>query len=280
MWSISQSKLKKVLWKIIDDMLVTFVHSYKDSLYLLCLPFGSGSSEKVIQVLYKCLNYCYEWNKQDTNKTLVKMINDCQLAFLKKSPEFDKYFRLVNLLGIERHYDIKKLVALEGKDFNNLRNRINKFYKDNPNAVITEYNTNDYDKLIELGEHWSNMSGQKYTHIFDTVYYKNIIKNCYELNQIILNIKIDDKIIGMISGCELPTGQAWGSLVKFENDIPGLSETLTIEIARELNRRNPSIEFLNVGSDLGPGGLRNYKLKFRPVLNYKRYQVYLRKIAN
>jgi hypothetical protein len=205
------------------------------------------------------------------------MINESQLAFLKKSPEFDKYFRLVTLLGIERHYDIKKLVSLKGKDFNNLRNRINKFHKENPDAVISEYDTNDYDKLIELGKHWSSMSGQKYKFIFDKVYFTEIIKNCNELKQIILNIKIDDKIIGMISGSELPTGQAWGSITKFEDGIPGLSETLIVEIAKEINRRNPSAEFLNVGSDLGPGGLRNYKLKFRPVLNYKRYQVYLRK---
>jgi hypothetical protein len=108
------------------------------------------------------------------------------------------------------------------------------------------------------------------------VYFKEIVKHSSELGQIILTVKIHDTLIGMISGSELPTGQSWGSVVKFENGIPGLSESLIILFAKELYRRNPSIEFLNVGSDLGPGGLRTYKLKFRPVLNLKRYQVYFR----
>jgi len=275
-WAMAQSKLRTVVWKIVDGMLVTFVYSYKESLYLFCLPFGSGSPEKVIQVLYKCLNYCYEWNKQDTSKTLVKMINDNQLEFLRKSPTFDESFRLVTFVGIERHFDIQKLVKLEGGEFSNLRNRMHKFHKNNPDAVIGIYDKNDYDELIKLGDHWKNSSGQKYAKIFDTVYYQQIVKNCFELDQIILTVKKGDKVVGMISGSELPTGQAWGSVVKFENDIPGLSETLMVEFAKELYRRNPKTMLLNVGSDLGPGGLRNYKLKFRPVLNFKRYQVYLR----
>jgi len=275
-WAMSQSRLRKMLWKIIDGMLVTFVYSYKESLYLFCLPFGSGSPEKIALVLYKCLSFCNEWNKQDSSKTLVKMINDSQLEFLRKTPKFDESFRLVNLLGIERHFDIVKLVNLEGKDFSNIRNRVSKFSRDNPHAVISEYTENDYDKLIELGNHWSSESGQKYPQIFDKIYFREIVKNYYELGQIILTIRIGDKIIGMISGCELPTGQCWGSVVKFESGIPGLSETLMVEFSKELYRRNPAVKFLNVGSDLGPGGLRNFKLKFRPVLNFKRYQVYLR----
>lgn len=276
-WAISQSKSKTVYWKIVDGMLVTFVYTRKNSLYLLCLPYGRGNSKKIIDVLKKCLNYCYELNGRDNNRTLINIINDDQLEFLRKSPDFDKYFKLVTLVGIERHFDIKKMVALYGKDFKNIRNRVNKFYKDNPDAKLCDYDESDYDKLIELSNHWSSTAGQKYARIFDKVYFKQIVKNYSQLGQIILTIKIGEKIVGMISGSELPTGQAWGSVIKFESGIPGLSETLMIEFAKRLYERNPATEILNVGSDLGVGGLREYKLKFRPVLNFKRYQVYLKK---
>ena len=58
-------------------------------------------------------------------------------------------------------------------------------------------------------------------------YYREMINHCDELNQIILVVQKGDQIIGMVSGGELPTGQAWGSLLKYEEGIPGLSELLS-----------------------------------------------------
>lgn len=275
-WALSRSKLRRVLWKFFDDMLVTFVHSYKDSLYLLCLPMGTGSPEKVTRVLYYCMDYCYAYNKHDKSRTLVKMINESQLKFLEECPKFDRYFRLVTLQGIERHFNIKKLVSLAGKDFANIRNRINKFYRENPDVRICRYSDNDFEEIMELGRHWSSIAGKKYANIFDTVYFKEIIKNCEKFNNIVLTFKKRNRIIGMVSGAILPTGEAWGSLIKYEPGITGLSETLIIEFAKEINRIDNRVDIINVGSDLGPGGLREYKLKFRPVRNLKRYQVYIK----
>jgi hypothetical protein len=276
LWVSTRSSLRKVLWKIVDGMLVTFGHSYKNSLYLFCLPFGSGDPGKVMAVLQQCLKYCYDWNNQEKDRTLVRMINDSQLEFLRSCPEFDDLYRLVTLQGIERHFDIKKLVALAGKDFSNIRNRVNKFYRENPDTIIRRYRADDYDHLIELGKHWSGVAVKKNLVIFDKVYYRELIKHSAELDQMILVFQKGGQIIGMVSGAELPTGQAWGSLLKYEEGMPGLSEALTIEFARELHKVSPDVELLNVGSDLGAGGLRDYKLKFRPVLNLKRYQLYLK----
>lgn len=279
LWASSQSNLRKVLWKIVDDLLVTFGHSFKNSLYLFCLPFGKGNPEKIINVVLKCMKYCYDWNNQENNRTLIRMINQNQLQFLRSCSEFDNLFRPVTLQGIERHLDLKKLVSLTGKDFSTLRNKVNKFRRENPDALIRRYRTSDYQQLIELGNHWGNAAGRKYANILDKAYYREMIKHSDELNQIILVIQKDNQLIGMVSGGELPTGQAWGSLLKYKEGIPGLSEMLSVEFVRELNKINPMIELVNVGSDLGPGGLRDYKLKFRPVLNLKRYQIYLKQIS-
>jgi uncharacterized protein len=278
LWASSQSSLRKILWKVVEDMLVTFGLSFKNSLYLFCLPFGEGNPEKLMNVVLKCMKYCYDWNNQENNRTMVRMINHNQVEFLQNNSEFNNLFRLVTFQGIERHLDVKKLVSLIGKDFSTIRNKVNKFHRENPNAVVRSYQKSDYDKLIELGKHWGSVSGRKYANIFDNAYYREMINHYDELNQSILVVQKNDQIIGMVSGGELPTGQAWGSLLKYEEEIPGLSEMLSVEFARELNKINPMIELMNVGSDLGAGGLRDYKLKFRPVLNLKRYQIYLKQI--
>ena len=276
LWASSQSNLRKILWKVVEDMLVTFGLSYKNSLYLFCLPFGEGNPEKLMDVVLKCLKYCYDWNKQENNRTMVRMINHNQLEYLRNCSEFDNLFRLVTFQGIERHLDVKKLVTLTGKDFSTVRNKINRFHRENPNTVVRKYQKSDYEELIELGKHWGSIAGRKDANLFDKLYYPELIKHCDELSQIILVVQNGNQIIGMVSGGELPTGQAWGSLLKYEAGIPGLSELLSVEFARELNTINPMLEMINVGSDLVPGGLRDYKLKFRPVLNLKRYQIYLK----
>lgn len=276
LWAASRSKLRKILWRIVDDLLVTFGHSYKNTLYLFCLPFGPGNPEKITRVVFQCLKYCNNWNHGEKNRSMLRMINQSQLEFLQRNPELDRLFRRVTLQGIERHLDVKRLVTLAGKDFSVIRNKINKFHRENPAAVIRRYQKTDFHKLLELGKYWDSAAGRKYATIFDKAYYRELIEHCDELNQIILVIEQGEQIMGMVSGGELPTGQAWGSLIKYRAGIPGLSELLSIEFIRAIHKINPAVQLINTGSDLGPGGLRDYKLKFRPVLNLKRYQLYLR----
>jgi hypothetical protein len=276
LWASSQSSLRRVLWKIVDAMLVTFGLSYKNTLYLFCLPFGEGGPEKVAGVIHKCLKYCYEWNHSENGRTLVRMINHNQLEFLQSSPGFNELFRLVTLEGIERHLEIGKLVSLPGKDFSTVRNKVNKFHRENPGVFLRCYRKNDCAQVMELGKRWEKVAGRKYPNIFDKVYYREMVKYSDQLRQIVLVAVNDDRILGLVAGGELPTGQAWGSLLKYEGGITGLSELLSVEFARELHRINPELGLMNVGSDLKAGGLREYKLKFRPVLNLKRYQVFLK----
>lgn len=276
LWAVSQSKNRTLLWKIIGGLLVTFAVNYKNSLYLYCLPFGNADPERLIDVTLASLNYCLDWNNQDKQNSVIRMINEDQLDFLKQSPRFDVCFNKTMWTGIERHFDIPKISSLRGKNFENIRNRVNKFHKDHPGAEICPYQESDYDTLIELSARWKATSGKKYSNIFDGVYYKELVKHGHELDQETIVIRNGGGIIGMISGGVLPTGQAWGSVMKFEENHPGLSETLIVEFAKRIHEMSPGTEFMNVGSDLGPGGLREYKLKFRPVLNFKRYQIYLK----
>lgn len=276
LWSVSQSRSLKILWRIVDDMLVTFGHSSRNTLNLFCLPMGEGTPEKLIDVVLKAVRYCCEWNEQVGRPAMVRMINQCQLAYLRRCPDFDSLFRLVTLQGIERHLDVEKLVMLSGKAFQTVRTKMNKFQRENAHATLRSYDSDDEDTLIHLGEEWDRSAGRKYRHIVDRRYYRGLIHYCQELGQHIWVVHNGETIIGMVAGSQLPTGNAWGSLLKYREGIPGLSEFLSVSFARELHRLYPHVKLINIGSDLGAGGLRDYKLKFRPVLNLKRYQVHLK----
>lgn len=276
LWASGQSSRKKILWKVIDGMLVTFAYTNKNKLYLMCLPFGKGGPDKVVEVLKKCLGFCYKIDDYDASESVVRLINSMQLDFLKKTPEFEKHFIRVPMVGLEKHFSVPMLASLKGKDFRRVREKVNRFCNYYPDASIRKYTKDDFDQVMQLGEHWSDTSGKKYTTIFDKVYFREIVKHSDELNHIILVVEEKGKIIGMVSGGELPTGQSWGCLTKFMKNYDGLSEFMIVKFAQELNKINPKIEYMNTGSDLGPGGLRAYKDKFRPVLSLKRYRLKLR----
>jgi hypothetical protein len=276
LWAISQSPIRKVLWTIVDDMLVTFGYLRSGFLYLICLPFGEGNPDKVVSVIKKCLNYCYEWNKKYYSGAIIKVVNSLQLDFLRRSNNFDKYFRVIGLVGLEKHFSIQKLITLPGKDFETIRRKINKFKRLYPEAIVREYQSNDYEDVMKLGKSWAETFGKKYSYVFDDVYFTNMTKYFKELDHLLLVVVLNGELIGTVSGGELPTGQSWWCISKFSDKYEGISEFLIVELAKEIYKRNPKVELMNAAEDLGPGGLRFYKERFRPVLDLRRYLIELR----
>jgi uncharacterized protein len=276
LYAASQSNTRKTLWKIIDGLLVPLLYNKKHQIiYPICLPFGKGDPEHVVDVLYKCMVYCYKYNQENARYTKVRTINEDQLQFLKGSKRFEKYFRLKKLLGVERHYSIQKLINLSGKEFLYVRRKINKFRRNYPNAIIREYKPSDYDLLMDLNRTWNKTAGQKYSSVFDGTYYREILKRVKELDHLVLVVEIDGKIVGMTSGGVLPTGQSWTCLRKADHSIEGLSELLLVELAKASHQLNPEIEYMNDGSDLADEGLCFFKERFRPELNLHRYRIHL-----
>jgi uncharacterized protein len=277
LWASSQSKNRKTVWKIIDGMLVPFFYNVKHLfLSLVCLPFGKGNAEHVSKVLYKCIDYCYKLNKLTGNQgySRIRTINEAQLQFLQTSEKFNQCFHTKKLLGIERHYSVQKLINLSGKEFAYVRRKINKFHRKYPQAIIRKYKSDtDYHKVIEFNNKWANEQDEG---IFDGIYFKEILKHPDELDHTVLVVEIDDQIVGITSGGCLPTGQSWACLRKGDHNVEGLSEMLLYELVKESCKVNPSIEYMNDGSDLGDQGLRFFKERFRPELNLNRYRVYLK----
>lgn len=267
----AESHKRTITWKIIDDMLVTFRHLRNGEIDLWCLPFGTGDLNKVVNVLYDCLSFCKDLNAVNSSNAIVRVINSPQLEFLSGSKKFNRLFKIKKLKSIERVDGIYNMLNLNGQKYKNVRNRINKFHRSYPEAVIREYTPNDYNALIRIQQIWNNNAGKKYNSIMDQITYKEYLKHYKELNQLILVVEIDDKIVGMISGGISPVKCAWSYFIKAIDGIPGIYEVMAIELARAINKIDPSIELINVGSDLGREGLAHFKEKFRSVQKFERY---------
>lgn len=277
LWAVSHPRKELVIWKVVDGMLSTFKLTKKQTLQLAFLPMGKANPDKLNEVVYQCLKFCYTWNGKKRKKTLVRVINELQLAFLRESPLFERYFKFVKLRGVDRHVGINNLLTLTGKRFENVRRNVNRFQRNYPDALTRRAKPDDYDALLELKDKWNHSLGKKYSNIWDDRVYRQIIKHHQELDHVVLVVEIKGEIVGMITGGILPHGQAWGGLSKRKEEYSGLSEFLNIELAREINRLDSQVEMINIGIDVGPrGGLRAFKDKFRPVLNCERYRIYLK----
>ncbi len=275
LWSCSQSSKEKIIWKIVDNLLVTFVLTRRKRLYLRCLPFGTATPDQLLEVLYKSMRFCFEYNGHSRANTIVKVITSPELEFLQSSSKFSSYFMTKTLKGIERIYSLPKLCSLAGGEYANLRNHINRFYRKNSQITIRPYITKDYKKLLRLKEEWNSTRGEKYHSITDDIRYRVVLRYHTLLHHTIFVAEAGDKIVGMATSGLTPDHQSWGYFLKVLDGYNGLSEALIIHVAKELIKRNPNMQLMNVGHDSGIKGLINFKTKFHPVLNLERYRIYL-----
>ncbi len=275
LWIYVQTSRTKVLWKLVDNMFITFVQSRKDYLYLWALPLGNGTADQVVETLYKCMQYCCHYNRNRKSVTMVNRINDKQIDFLSTSKNFYSYFKLQPLQGVERYFGIQNLITLSGKQYSNIRNHISRFKTNYPTAVIRRSVHQDYPQLLHLKKSWNTTARKKYQRITDDLRYRKLIAHAYRLDHLILVAEIDHTIVGMISAGVCPSGHCWSYFLKTDLSIGGLSETLIIHLAQALHTLYPSAEYINMGNDPVEDDTHSFKQKFRPVLSLKKYRLYL-----
>ncbi len=276
-WSYAQSpRRRNIYWKIVNDMLVTFIFTRKKKLLLLCLPFGSGNVHHLVSVLHEAMQYCSQHNRNRGFYTKIRTINESQRAYLHTAENFNELFALKKLRGMEKHFGIYKLIALAGKEFDSVRRTVNKFYRLNPEIQFREYKTADFENVLTLNKHWEGTAGKKYKSIVDRDYFNAIIKRYKELGLVILVADRQGEIVGVNVAGALSHGEAWGCICKTMHSIEGLNEAIILKMAHVINKIDSKIETMNVGSDMGIQGLRRYKEKFKPVFDLERYSVFLR----
>lgn len=277
LWAVSDPNSELVIWKIVNDMLVTFKLRKSKTLQIAFPPFGPGNADKVAKVLLICMEFCCKWNGENRKKTRIRVVTKQQLEFLQTSSLFNENFQYKKLKGVDRHVGVNKLVNVRGKEFQDVRQNLNRFFRNYPGAIIRRAKPEDYHALLKLKRNWNLTAGRKYSHIWDDQFFERIIRCYQELNHIVLIVEFEKRLIGTVTGGILPHGQAWGAILKKQEGYAGLSEYLNVEFAREIQKIAPTVELINLGIDLSPGGgLRQYKNKFRPVFNAERYRILLK----
>ena len=190
----------KILWKIVNRLLVVFRLISEKYIFLEFLPFGKAHPRKLSKVTYKCIKFCENWNAKLNKKGKVKYLNNLQLDYLKGCSSFQKRFIAKSKKGLERHIGVQKLLELKGGDFQNIRTKINKFKKNHPDFIVRRADDGDYSALLELKQLWNEKSGIKYPSIWDHYFYKNLIRNYKDLGHILLVVEIKGRIVGMTWG--------------------------------------------------------------------------------
>ncbi|RXT14004.1 hypothetical protein [Ammoniphilus sp. CFH 90114] len=85
LWSEARTNGKRILWKVIDGMLVTFLYTEKSELSLMFLPFGRGNPDEIILIVNKSLLICHEVNNRKKKRAYVREFKrevNCQMGSL------------------------------------------------------------------------------------------------------------------------------------------------------------------------------------------------------
>lgn len=263
---------RKSYWIILDDLFVPLVF-VNGTLSVLILPFGKGTPDEYINVLRKCTSFFKGYNKRRVNNIIVKWINHDQLAFLKKSKQFDSLFSLHEYkVGPEYHFSAQSLIQLSGKEYSYVRRKISKLRNAYKNIIIEEYSDDRHNDIINLNNSWSLAAYQRYGSLFDKDYYSEIIKNHEYLQHIILVAIDNDKIVGMISG-EIVNNTGYCLFRKVSEGYDGLSELLVKQLAEKFYSLNTDVKIFNDGGAGKTQGLHFFKERFRPVNKPKRYKL-------
>ncbi|WP_077211713.1 phosphatidylglycerol lysyltransferase domain-containing protein [Bacillus dakarensis] len=277
-WSLSRKKNINVFYKIIDGMLVTFIRTKRNYMFLWCLPIGQGNADHVVKVLMKSLELCRDWNTQYnvTKKPIVYLLNELQLNFLKTSSYFDSFFILTGQKSKEIIWDISKVVERKGKEFQAVRYWLNRIEREYPSLQFRRFTPSDLKQVLFLKKRWNEASGKRYSRITDNHTFTQIFRHYQSLHELIFVATIDDRVVGVVTGEILPNKLAWGCIAKGLPEIKGIYEFLYTEFARNIQELNPEINLLLTGSDNNHEGLRTFKEKFNPVLKLKLYSLKLR----
>ena len=277
-WSLSQLKSINVYWKIIDDMLVTFVLTRKNFMFVWCLPFGKCTPKHILRVVKESLALCRQWNSNHFHKRqpFIHLLNRRQVQFLSKSRFFRKIFITKKLKATEYLWDIPKIIELKGKDFREIRGNRNRILRAHPSIQIRAYVPEDYEEVMHVKNVWNKTAGQKYKSITDANLFQQVLQHYKALHEWIYVVTINEKIVAVVTGAILPNGLSWGCAAKALPGYKGLYEYLYTEFISIIHKIQPEIEILHVGSDNNHEGLRKFKEKFRPLEKLSLYSMKLR----
>ena len=200
---------------------------------------------------------------------IFKKINQPIMRFLwvdeRDKKKLENYFG--NQIEIEKKsseyiFDPKKNHSLEGSEFRDIRKKINSVKKYQPQ--FSSLNPTDIPEVLDLLKNWRKLQGRKNSFLLDWGYTNSAVENIFDLDSSIIKawkVEISSEIVAVGMAGKINEEIANMFIAKTNMNIKGLSEFLRWRMFCELKE----FSFVNDASDLGLTGLRQHKMKFRPV---------------
>tara|TARA_Y100001970_G_scaffold172312_1_gene210640 strand:- start:412 stop:1074 length:663 start_codon:yes stop_codon:yes gene_type:complete len=200
---------------------------------------------------------------------VLKKINQSNIKFLwvddiDKS-KLEKYFK--NQIEIEKKsseyiYDPKKICSLKGSEFRDIRKKINSVKKYQPKFSYLD--TDDISEVLQLLKTWRKFQGRKNNFLLDWGYTNSAVKCFFDFDSSRFNawkVTISSQIVAVGMAGKINNQIANMFIAKTNVNIHGLSEFLRWQMFSSLHE----FQIVNDASDLGISGLKQHKLKFRPI---------------
>jgi hypothetical protein len=160
-------------------------------------------------------------------------------------------------------YDPGLIAKADGQTFRDLRKRTHRFEREH-NAQFRKLLAEDIEACHVLLKYWRKRQGRKHSFLLDWGYTRAALDSFSEWPFELLQgwcVEIDGHLKAFALVGEMQPDLAQFFVAKTDPDIGGLSEFLRLRVYQELS----GYALVNDAGDLGLDGLRQFKMKFRPV---------------
>jgi hypothetical protein len=160
-------------------------------------------------------------------------------------------------------YDPRVVAAASGRPFRDLRKRVSRFRRSHM-PEFRELAPSDGRACEQLLRHWRRRQGRKHGFLLDWGYTRAAVERYGPWSREGLQgwcVELDGRVAAFGMAGRMQEEVASFFIAKADPDVWGLSEYLRWEIYRCLSK----FQLVNDAGDLGLPGLRQHKMKFRPV---------------
>ncbi len=225
-------------------------------------PFGKGDRKQAVETLLK-ISY---GNKERLNlePLTIKQRDFLQEHFYGKFEIHSQRDRF------DYVYEVKDLVALKGKKFQQKRNHINRF-KDNPDWSYEKITAGNISQCLEMEQEWINLDVNKDNQSIQEEYkaVKLALENFDELNLVGGLLRLQGKVVAFTIGEQLNEETL---VVHIEKAFPDIQGAYPMINQQFLIHEGAGYKYVNREEDTGAPGLRRAKMSYRPATMVQKFE--------
>jgi hypothetical protein len=176
----------------------------------------------------------------------------------------------VTLKEEEYIFNPSTVINAEGSGYRDLRKRLRRFRREYC-VQFREMHEADISGGQELLRLWRSKQGRRHPFLLDWGYTKKALEEFHKWPEEYLKawcVTLKGRMVAFAMAGPIHKDLANFFVAKSDPEIPGLSEFLRHEVFQRLGK----YPLVNDAGDLGLPGLRQYKMKFRPVSKRPVYQ--------